>query len=172
MPQLVQPMKTLSIVTGATGTLGSILCSESLVRGYKTVACYRDEEKLGHLIRSLTFGKLNDVTSYYLNALKPSSNLKTMQDKLLDSWDSFDHIVLINNAGFLGFGNSFDVLDKSLKINSLFPYYLSNDVMSMYRDDLRITVINVSSGDGELTWLHSDFQQQLNEIGSLEVCIN
>ena len=109
-----------------------------------------------------------------------------------DGYQSDIHNVLINNAGVCCSNNTFDSMKKSLLVNCLAPALLTFNFIhqyllhtTIYADqpnelqmvaitrkvprNSRLTVVNVSSGDGELLYLDSTIREKLLGIKSIEV---
>jgi hypothetical protein len=62
-------------------------------------------------------------------------------------------------------------MKESLEINCLGPAFLCELFFNYANNDLsnKISIINVSSGDGELVFLHSEIQRQINAIETYKV---
>lgn len=100
-------------------------------------------------------------------------NLKTDEDD--------NRVLLINNAGVCLEGNNLASLKESLNVNCLGPAILTEIFISKYSTmnemnptienimKNQLVVINVSSGEGELAFLHSDIQKKISSIETYKV---
>ena len=59
----------------------------------------------------------------------------------------------------------------SLLVNTIKPLQLSEKVIELCSESTssRCEVVNISSGDGELSYLHSSLQDRLHRLRSIEV---
>jgi NAD(P)-dependent dehydrogenase (short-subunit alcohol dehydrogenase family) len=83
-------------------------------------------------------------------------------------------LLLINNAGVCLEGCTIEAMKESLKVNCLGPAFLCEMFLNYANNDHKefgnqISIINVSSGDGELVFLHSEIQRQINAIETYKV---
>lgn len=84
-------------------------------------------------------------------------------------------VILINNAGVCRTENTAEALMDSLTVNCLSPVHLSellvseHSTLDMMELGNRLVVINVSSGDGELLFLHSEIASKIMAISNFEV---
>ena len=69
----------------------------------------------------------------------------------------------------LTIGSSKEVLSKSILVNSIGPLELAATLLENCRriSHMKCTVVNISSGDGELSYLHSDLQKKIKEVKNL-----
>jgi NAD(P)-dependent dehydrogenase (short-subunit alcohol dehydrogenase family) len=89
-------------------------------------------------------------------------------------------VILFNNAGVCIEGNSHAALENSLLVNCLGPAHLTeltinsvkNSPLERNANDRSLTVINVSSGEGELLFLNSHVQDELRSIKTYEVRVS
>jgi NAD(P)-dependent dehydrogenase (short-subunit alcohol dehydrogenase family) len=161
-----------TLVTGGTGTIGSAVV-ETLIRSTdnKVFVGYRNVEKLRKL------GWLNTENS----AIIPMH--VNFREDLVDQLvlppvftsERFPSFCLINNAGIFLEGRCHDAFKESLRVNCLAPAMLTEQVFSAEKQwdndaaDVSRTIVNISSGEGELIFLHSRLQRELQSIDSFEV---
>lgn len=176
------------VLTGGTGTLGSAICRQlagMLDKGHAGDAWdistvyvgYRNVDRLEKTLQGVHDGNVasRDVLertflpfpckfphlsgTEILPYLQPSSST----DRALEE----DEVVIINNAGVCISGSSRSALQESLDINTIYPIRLARGVLfSPLLESCDVTVVNVSSGDGELTWLHSDLAAAIEGINT------
>lgn len=113
-----------------------------------------------------------------LQSLLESDKTDKMDKSGRSDKKNLERLILINNAGVCLEGNTQDVLLESLTVNCLSPVSICELLISKFqaRDDAgddgkggQLTIINVSSGEGELLFLHSDIQDKVAAIGNYEV---
>lgn len=84
-------------------------------------------------------------------------------------------LALVNNAAVCERGSSPDVLSRALRVNALSAIGLLRSALPGMRNAGYGRVINVSSGDGELVYLHSTVRDQLlacSTVQELERCVH
>lgn len=92
----------------------------------------------------------------------------------LSTWWGFDFsLTRIIFKYFQLIGCSKDALYESLQVNALSPIKLAEAVLEKCGEynDLNCTVVNISSGDGELAYLDSNLQHELKNIINLKVSL-
>jgi NAD(P)-dependent dehydrogenase (short-subunit alcohol dehydrogenase family) len=152
--------KSSVLVTGATGTLGSGLVHRLNSYGFHTIGTYKDNEKLSSV------WKTDPTVSFQYMDL--TSNI-TFPESLIDP--DRNEFVLINNAAVFMPGSRIDPLVESLKINTLAPMKLISETVNFlmaaennfYK---KVTIINISSGEGEKSYINSVFVKKLRECTS------
>lgn len=133
----------------------------------------------------------NQITPFVLD-MKNANNLSTTINTLYSATinDGIERLIIINNAGVCLEGNTLNVLEETLKVNCLSPAFISEYFISyflstfsgetcgeIYENNLvdklvllkELVIVNISSGDGEVVYLHSDIQKQLNAITTYQV---
>lgn len=166
------------IITGSTGVLGRRLVSACLSKRKAVVGLgYRDEGKLSELMASNN----NDhrLLPFFLDLAKADNEVvykvEEFFPKLLEQMeDSRDrNVVLVNNAGVFLQGSSVQVMKTSLSINAMKPAKLAiclNDLVNKHNkskpsdSQLSLTIVNISSGDGELVYLSPIIQSQVSNL--------
>lgn len=144
-------MKTLAFVTGASRGLGQAIAGELLARGTDTVvgiarstsdALDEKARKAGCTLEWIR-ADLSRVDTILSTASKAFSAREP---------DSWDRIVLINNAGVVepiarvGTASN-DALIRNVHVNSLAPMCLANSFMHAFdRAQARRVIINITSG--------------------------
>jgi NAD(P)-dependent dehydrogenase (short-subunit alcohol dehydrogenase family) len=80
-------------------------------------------------------------------------------------------LVLVNNAGVCVAGHSADAFKVSLDVNCWAPALLAEGAAAATHGDNSpdVTVVNVSSGEGELVFLHSDVAHRVRALDSVAV---
>lgn len=179
---------TLVIVTGATGRLGTsllhCLCSDhsrqysgiygsyrSLDRAKQTLAGFSrtSNAPTTTLNRRPQFFPLEDITFPSLMSLLKESDRITQILPGLGRCSAAEHMILINNAGVCLPGSDKEILKQSIALNTLLPLILAKEMekFAVNNQEKRVTVVNISSGDGELVYLHSDIAQRIASIETL-----
>ena len=82
-----------------------------------------------------------------------------------------EQLIIINNAGVCLEGNSRSVLQETLRVNCLFPAQLIGMFVNRSEAEAELVVVNVSSGDGELSYLHSDIERRISSLETYQVSI-
>lgn len=93
-----------------------------------------------------------------------------------------ESIVLINNAGVCLPGTDLNVMQRHLLVNTIIPILLSREMLrlketmhSIQNDnddnnksgkDIDMSIVNISSGDGELSFLDGELREHISGIGS------
>ena len=162
------------MITGGNGVLGQALIQHAVDTMTATTifATYRTSSKCNLKDTAVDHPSiiplLLDVNSdtIYNNAL---SDFFVNQPEMVAS----DHpFVLFNNAGVCLPGNTLSALQTSLLVNCWAPALLSHALFRCPFTGHGRTVINVSSGEGELMLLHSEIQKQLQSIDNYEVSMS
>lgn len=135
-------------------------------------ATYRDAEKLKSA--SIKFnanasnGLTSSITRLIINLEDLTSVSKTFET--LTSAETFGRLILINNAGVCLEGNSLELLEESLTVNCVSPAKI-NDILAALtaRTNIELTVVNISSGEGELVFLETGIQEKITLLETHEV---
>ena len=79
------------------------------------------------------------------------------------------HIILINNAAVCLSGNSNDIKEETLLVNTIAPIKLSTLLYNDHRlyKNNKITIINISSGEGELIYLNTKIQSDIKDLQNI-----
>ena len=182
-------------ILGGTSTIGKSIISLFCDKNYKVYASYRSKHKAQSLLQALSAAKIKNKPSlfeYHFNEMNYNySNITTIHD--YDNSHSGDndsltndlippgfgacspykHNILINSVGVCLYGTSLAVMIESMNVNYLQPKILVDRLIDTYLHDDRydcnqLTVINISSGDGERCYLHSTIAQALDNINDLQ----
>ena len=180
---------TKFVVTGATGALGSSLCHHIVDQSIESTSTtdlllgYRSESRLRQTLVQLQQrmeGKESQekvkITPFYCDLTTGTRIEKTMMDLNIkmcsvpvgSSVDVHEHIILVNNAANCLRSSSPQVLRQSLDVNAIFPYQLARSVL-LHADcnqETTVTIVNISSQDGELSRLHSDLAEHIRRLNS------
>lgn len=162
------------LVTGGTGVLGQSLIKGSLARGCDAYFTYRDSAKAQLLFdQGIDSGK-----GFYLDLAENKPYEDSLVARHLSTTDCEEY-VLINNAGIGLPGTDISTLKTTLQTNcvaatELSMYFLSHvkEQSKRHASKPRLTVVHVSSGDGELVFLHSEIRRQIESLNSTMVCEN
>lgn len=155
------------MITGGNGVLGQALIQHAVdtMKATTIFATYRTSSKWNMNNDPSIIPLLLDMNSDTKHNNK-LSHFFINHPEIVASDQSF---VLFNNAGVCLPGNTLSVLQTSLLVNCWAPALLSHALFRCPFTGYGRTVINVSSGDGELMLLHSEIQKQLQSIGNYEV---
>jgi NAD(P)-dependent dehydrogenase (short-subunit alcohol dehydrogenase family) len=174
--------KRLFIVTGGTGVLGTELCKQiasfdgesKLCIGFRKTALL--DRTMGMLDSSSTRSSI--VSPFHCEFCDDGKTTNVIKfEHMVGSGgnthdDNWNEIVLINNAGTCLPGSTHEALKRSLNVNAIAPLTLSQrliacvDKMGMH--NTAVTILNVSSGDGELALLHTDLSARVKELSTIE----
>lgn len=153
------------VITGSTGVLGRAIAKLSFSHGLHVFAGHRNELKVKDLHKNIFFSESTGRFSPIYMDVKD-----IVENDVLTTLSGASGIIVFNNAGVCHKGCSIEILKETLLVNSLAPIRLSQLYMlhGLASELDRVTVINVSSGDGELALLHSDIQRDLNKLTTME----
>jgi NAD(P)-dependent dehydrogenase (short-subunit alcohol dehydrogenase family) len=120
-----------------------------------------------------TANSSSQVIPFIINMLDTNSISADIQDIFEDKIMN-NRLLLVNNAGVCLEGCTIEALKESLEVNCIGPAFLSEVFLNYANIDRKelgnqISIINVSSGDGELVFLHSEIQRQINALETYEV---
>ena len=156
------------LLSGATGVLGRSLShaflQTPLIAG--VYAGYRDVTKLELLPKNAL------LNPFALDLKDVTVGLETI-GKIISKQVS-NEIILINNAAICPVGMDRNTLRHTLQINTLCPIIISKSVAKyvekynqINKEKVKLSIINISSGDGELVYLQTAFKDELLKIKSL-----
>ena len=144
-------------LTGATGSVGSVIAERFAASGCNVILCDLDERKCDLLAESLS-------SEYSVNALPISCNLEMINERVelvgkLTNVDVID--VLINNAAFVGDAGlsgwadtfekqSIETWRRALEVNLTAPFHLAQLLSPLLSKSPSPSLINIASIYGEL----------------------
>lgn len=111
-----------------------------------------------------------NVSPMFINILDLSNDLEAIRSVV--SAKKYEQLVIINNAGVCLEGNSHSILQETLQVNCLFPARLIETFYNGMDAGKKLVVINVSSGDGELSYLHRDIERRISSLETYQVSIH
>ena len=169
------------LLTGASGTLGKAL--SAVINDYPRYNAY----SCWHGFRSSRNDLCFDGDTFVVDVENMAfDNIDHRAFPVEDTYFSTDiskdtvhatlvHYVLINAIGVCCEGNSMAAASESVRVNALAPLVLARDFIQDGRlcaergEDTMpaVTIINISSGEGELAFLHTDLARLISEISSL-----
>ena len=162
---------TTVLITGSTGVLGRALVGRAVAstsppaprRVFTTqrrvhaaaAAAANDDDDNNSNSFFLDLADRTDVSTFFTRHRAVSSS----------------PLVLVNNAGVCVAGHSADAFKVSLDVNCWAPALLAEGAAAATHGDnpADVTVVNVSSGDGELVFLHSDVAHRVHALDSVAV---
>ena len=159
------------IITGSNGVLGSALVRQALLKGLPTVIGLRDRSKLHSVIE-----KLKETGKYAVLSPLEKITVRTLRAEQVGDQQIANHlrgqrvqsnVVLFNNAAVCLEGIDHPSLQESIQTNAIFPAYLAQQVVENIGSEQNVTVVNVSSGDGELVFLNSEIRAQIESVASV-----
>jgi len=173
-------------ILGGTSTIGQSIVSLFCSKNYKVYASYRYKHKAQILLNSLSISKIsnkprlfeyhfdNNHSATYHNYGYGDSTV-AMHDLIPPGFGScspYKHNILINTVGVCLHGTTLTTMIESLDINYIQPKKVVDSLIDIYLHDDRyksnqLTIINISSGDGERCYLHSSIAQALDDINDL-----
>jgi short-subunit dehydrogenase involved in D-alanine esterification of teichoic acids len=143
----------------------------SKIPGVKVFPTYRNAGKLNQAGLQLTTDGSKDfpanVTPLITDILDISNDFAALQS--IVAAKTYQRLIVINNAGVCLEGNTRSILQETLQVNCLFPAFLSEAFINRIDAEKELIVINVSSGDGELSYLHSDIQRKIAGLETFQV---
>lgn len=110
-----------------------------------------------------------NVTPLFINILDLSNDSEAIRSVVATK--KYGQLVIINNAGVCLEGNSRSILQETLQVNCLFPARLIETCRIGIDAEQKLVVVNVSSGDGELSYLHRDIERRISNLETYQVSI-
>lgn len=151
------------IVTGGTGILGRELVNSATSLGFDTYIGVR--KPFQHMQGQFH----SDFVQPFKFDLQTDSQVEYSISIDLPPLPLSSNIIIFNNAAVCLENSVPDALSKSIYVNCIGPSSLAQAIVADYCSKSNITVVNISSGDGELICLHSDIQTSLSRIGDMHV---
>ena len=137
----------------------------------KVFPTYRNAGKLNQAGLQLTTDGSNNfpanVTPLIIDILDISNDFAALQS--IVAANTYQRLIIINNAGVCLEGNTPSILQETLQVNCLFPASLSDAFISRIDAEKELIVVNVSSGDGEISYLHSDIARRITNLETFQV---
>ena len=137
----------------------------------KVFPTYRNAGKLNQAGLQLTTDGSTEfaanVIPLIINILDTSNDFTALQSIVAAS--TYQRLIIINNAGVCFEGNTPSILQETLQVNCLFPASLSDAFISRIDAEKELIVVNVSSGDGEISYLHSDIARRITNLETFQV---
>lgn len=137
----------------------------------KVFPTYRNAGKLNQAGLQLTTDGSTEfaanVIPLIINILDTSNDFTALQSIVAAS--TYQRLIIINNAGVCLEGNTPSILQETLQVNCLFPASLSDAFISRIDAEKELIVVNVSSGDGEISYLHSDIARRITNLETFQV---
>ena len=190
------PPRDLLVVTGATGTLGRAFCMNFIEtcdpESTTILAGCRDTEAGDELFArypnvftfECNFDGITrpDLPPFYLDCLSEFQSVTLINNaavclegliflSFLPTYfvHSFFLCYQVSLTARCSLGSSKDILSKSILVNAVGPLEFSTTMIENCRnnDHTRCTIVNISSGDGEISYLHSDIQKRIKKVKTL-----
>lgn len=137
----------------------------------KVFPTYRNAGKLNQAGLQLTADGSKDfmanLTPLIIDILDISNDFAALQSIL--AANTYQQLIIINNAGVCLEGNTPSILQETVQVNCLFPAFLSEAFIDGIGAEKELIVVNVSSGDGELSYLHSDIERRITKLETFQV---
>jgi NAD(P)-dependent dehydrogenase (short-subunit alcohol dehydrogenase family) len=166
-----------ALILGSSGVLGKVLIDHFHCRGHTVYAGSRYPQKLEDI-----FDDKKVIPFEFKYGIDPfpenNGNFpKEVFDEFFDDGGSnvaAQNLVVVNNAAVCSKGKDVSDLKEAMAVNTLGPLRLSNLIInralqSHLRPCCNITIINISSGDGELLMLNSGVAKNIEKIDDLDV---
>ena len=168
-------------ITGATGILGKSIIKELSNLNCKIYGSYRKQSKATQLLNEYKLiTNCNSQLQLFPLDLE-DINEETLQLPGFTNCDQTNHRIHINNAGLYLPNNDLYSFKRQLIVNALSPIKLAlnliqnklnNEKLNKQinlnsNSEQKLTLINISSGDGELCYLNTNLSQNINEINTI-----
>ena len=138
-------MKKLAIITGASSGIGKEAAVGLSKKSYFCVLLGRSEDHLKHT------QDLCELSEYYILDLQDPHSIKSTAQKISKTYidSSYDHVILINNAGIIE-RKSFETTPieswhKQFQTNLLGPVLWTQELLSLLFKIPSARIINISS---------------------------
>ena len=131
------------LITGSTDGIGLETAKTLISQGHQVLLHGRNPDKLNQVVKILSQFSADGNIESYLADLSDMHTVRKLSDQVIARHDHLD--ILINNAGVLKSSNTVtrDDLDVRLAVNTLAPYYLTQQLFPIINRSGRI--INLSS---------------------------
>lgn len=179
--------KSVTII-GGTSVLGKSLLFQ-LLQKYESYqvnqvyVSYRDKDKANNLLEQLKAFKSSLRPKFFHHEVKPIPPITDIDDEKYfdDSIPGFGHCnannehILIYCAGIICNGNKKSDFEKQLLVNAVFPILLSYNLIRQRRQrrmDAKISIVNISSGDGESVFITSTIYDNIQQLKTISEYFN
>mmetsp|Transcript_6839 Transcript_6839/g.20812 ORF Transcript_6839/g.20812 Transcript_6839/m.20812 type:complete len:286 (-) Transcript_6839:117-974(-) len=153
---------TTALITGANRGIGLALAQQLSLQGARILLAGRDSHACAEEARQMrTNGCSAEAYDAVFDAACPRSTHRLGQYCEEEEVD-----VLVNNAGVCDPGWTRECARRTIYVNVMAPRALTHAVLPGMLRRRRGCVINISSGDGELLYLHSALQAHFRSIES------
>lgn len=175
---LLRVCGTSVILTGSTGVLGKSILHTLLQQHVKIdtiYAIYRDQDKLSQLLNECNCHDSRIVIPIKYDLSLDIGGSDDLLSLAMHIGKQCKDVILINNAGVCLEGTGFDVMQESLQVNAVASINLMRFIFDTMRqsitgrckDDVEkkqlLSMVNISSGDGELAYVHTMIRHQLEQ---------
>jgi NAD(P)-dependent dehydrogenase (short-subunit alcohol dehydrogenase family) len=160
-------LQSVAVVTGATRGLGLALARGLAVSGTKVIITARDQAAAAATAESIRRDYEGAIVHAYGSMLDVSdaNSLAAFAQFAADDLDGVD--LLINNAAACPIGwGSREAVSECWRTNVMGPLALARALLPDMLQRGRGHVVSVSSGDGELVYLHTALQAELRAATS------
>ena len=149
------------LITGGTSGIGKAAATALAAMGAEVVVTGRSRERGEAAVEEIRRTSGNEGVSLALADLTVQAEVRTLAEEFGRSHDSLD--VLINNAGavFSEREETADGLERTLALNHLAPFLLTNLLLEVLRESAPSRIITVSSEARR--WAELDFDDLQSE---------
>lgn len=167
----IATINTASItITGSTGILGRSICHNLLRNGHRLYCGYRNLEKAHELLEECTLKRLAKPKMFYCN-YDDFGGSGLFDIPGFGSCDQDDQILILN-SGISIVGCDSHSLAEQVRINSIIPMKISLSIVEYkklrHTSKGNLTILFVSSGDGESVFINSDIWKDISSLNNLD----
>ncbi len=159
----------VALITGGTGGIGKAAAMALAAMGAEVVVTGRDKERGERALEEIRDKSGNQKVSLLLADLAVQAEVRRLAQEFRDRHDRLD--VLVNNAGLILSERTEtpDGIEKTLAINHLAPFLLTNLLLDLLKASAPSRVVTVSSGAERTGRMDFDDLQSRKRYGGFRV---
>jgi retinol dehydrogenase-12 len=133
------------LVTGSTAGIGKVTAAVLAAQGAELIISGRNQDKAMQTVQEIKDATGNEKVSYLLADLSALDQVREMARSFLEIHSRLD--LLVNNAGafFNSRINTRFGVEKTLLVNHLGPFLLTNLLLELIKESTPARIVNVSS---------------------------
>jgi NAD(P)-dependent dehydrogenase (short-subunit alcohol dehydrogenase family) len=152
----ISPDKPICLMTGATSGIGKAAATALAAHAYEMILVGRNAAKLENVSRQIRTQTENEAIHFLLADFSDLEQVRQLADQFKKQFPRLD--ILINNAGayFNRRHRTVYGVEKTLLVNHLAPFLLTNLLLDRLQESESARIVNVSSNAHEHAKLDLD----------------